>query len=387
MALKATHNKVLAAQLLGAAGLPVPKHQQVGSAEQAAQAAQALGYPVVVKPADRDRGEGITINLDNAQDVKEAYEVAAKLSKRILVEKQVSGLCHRITIVNGQTAGVVKRRPKGVEGDGKQTVRQLIDEANQIESIKVGYLRKDPFPDDEMALAAMTRAGYQIDSIPGIGELVPLRPVEKSVWGGSPEDATAYAHPANLQIAIDAAKLMGLTVAGVDYISDDISLPWYENGGVINEVNYAPSMTIRYDYFRRRAEVLMDALFPTQGRIPVEVYLGGDEALKLAVKAQTESLANGTQCTLVTAGATYTPKGFKPLHLSVDDLHRRTKAALMDKTVEALIVVVSDTGVLDCGLPLDRINALHIVDQQLEGADDLDKTEALIQALKAICQP
>src|SRR5262249_13728182 len=55
-------HKTLCAELLRMAGLPAPEHVVAVDEGEALQAAAKLGWPVVVKPTDRDRGEGVTVD-------------------------------------------------------------------------------------------------------------------------------------------------------------------------------------------------------------------------------------------------------------------------------------------------------------------------------------
>ena len=129
-----SHDKYSGARLLRYAGLPAPEHVLVGSEESALDAATKIGWPVVVKPTDRDRGEGITVGLSAPDAVREAYRKAAKYSKSILVEKQVAGVCHRIFVAREEKIlFVTERLPKAIFGDGEHTVMELIDQANADE--------------------------------------------------------------------------------------------------------------------------------------------------------------------------------------------------------------------------------------------------------------
>src|SRR5690606_24429942 len=86
----------------------------------------------------------------------------------------------------------------------------------------------------------LARAGLTLDSVPAAGAWAWLRRIESTEWGGVDEDFSTTLHPDNAAIAIRAAELFGLDIAGVDIISTDITRPWHENGAIINEVNSSP---------------------------------------------------------------------------------------------------------------------------------------------------
>lgn len=118
--------KHVTASLLRTAGLPGAVHRLVKTREQAMEAAEALGYPVVVKPADADRGAGVAAGLLDAPSVALAYDTAAKVSHNVLVERWAPGHTHRLTVQDGQVIRVVRRIAGGVVGDGLHTVAELV---------------------------------------------------------------------------------------------------------------------------------------------------------------------------------------------------------------------------------------------------------------------
>lgn len=105
----ASHNKQTAAILLREAGLPVPRHMRAADAAQALDAARKLGFPVVVKPADKDRGEGVTVGVMDEEQLQAAFARASGVSSRVLVEQQAAGICHRIFVVGNEALYTVAR--------------------------------------------------------------------------------------------------------------------------------------------------------------------------------------------------------------------------------------------------------------------------------------
>ncbi|MDH3999307.1 MAG: acetate--CoA ligase family protein, partial [Desulfuromonadales bacterium] len=151
---KLAQNKVWTANLLRMAGLPAPDHAVVNTVENAVKAAQQLGWPLVIKPADGDRGEGVSIDLNDEESIKTAIDkaLAASKMKQALVEKQVAGVCHRIFVSHGQLLYATKRNPKSVQADGKSTVAELIAAAEAESRSKPPWLRDEPFPSDALAI-------------------------------------------------------------------------------------------------------------------------------------------------------------------------------------------------------------------------------------------
>ena len=351
-----SRNKWRSANLARDAGLPAPIHMTVAAEEAALAAAHRLGWPVVVKPMDRDRGEGVTVDVIRDHQLVEAFRKAAALSASVLVERQVPGVCHRVLVVQGKVRIAAKRLPKSVKGDGSQTVRALVDQANAEEQAMPPWSRRKPFPLDEMALACLAAAGFTPDSVPPEGVMAPLRPIQTSEWGGVVENLIDDIHPDNAAIAIKAARIFGLAVAGVDIISSDISRPWHENGAIINEVNYSPLLS-----GRQTGSVIasmLDDWFPGRGHIPVEAVIGGESAMAEGLRLRAGYAARGIRCWLTNHLETVSDSGAST-SVAAHGLYGRCMALLMDPEVEALVMVIQTGELLETGLPLSRIDRIQ----------------------------
>jgi cyanophycin synthetase len=345
-------DKRLTVQLLRSAGLPVPLQRQTATPEQALEAAMQLGWPVVAKPANRDRGEGVTLYIRSPEELRDAWRKARKLSSIVLVEKQVDGVCHRLHVVAGQVISISRRLPKAVCGDGRQTVRNLIASANMEQLSLPPWQRLKPFPSDALAITCLKRDGLTLDSVPAEGQWACLAPFNGSEWGGVVENCTETAHPDNVAAAVLAARVCHLTNAGVDLISVDISQPWSGNGAVINEVNYAPESGGGVG-FEFKLDRIHEHYFPDAGRIPLHVYLGGHRALQIALQFQKQLGAQGVACSLVAFDRSLDPSG-QPQNTTAQGLFARCLALLLDPATEALAIAVQTGEWLETGLPFDR---------------------------------
>lgn len=380
---RVSHHKALAAQLLRQAGLPAPVHQLVTSAEAAANAAQRIGFPVVIKPADKDRGEGVTVNVTTSDEVAAAFAYAAALSSNILVEKQVPGICYRILVVGDHSPYTVARLPNAVEGDGIHTVQELITEGNRIEARRAKHRRLKPLPADELAQQTLREQGLDFNTILAAGAQAKLRPIESTEWGGLHKVASDEIHPENLRVAIQAARLMNLHVAGVDLITEDVSRPWYENGAVINEVNFSPYLGLRYDYQRSGAARVVRSLFPQGARIPVEVFIGDEAAWQAALARLQQLAATGLRAALTSHERSATVAGERRLALR-GGLSARCGALLMSPDVDALLLVVQTDELLLKGLPVDSVVAVTVVNARLASMTDAMTAAAADSAQKLV---
>jgi len=351
-------DKLHTANLLRQAGFPVPEHELIQSTEGALAAAERLGWPVVVKPANRERGEGVTINLRDSRALLAAITAAQAFSPRVLVEQQVSGTCHRLLIVGHHLLYASRRDPKSVTGDGQHTVRQLVDHANAAEQALPPWRRKKAFPLDALALDCLAKAGLAPGDTPATGQMVPLRPFTSAEWGGSAEDISDHVHPDNIALARSAAQVLGLTVAGIDLITHDIHRPWHETGAMINEVNFTPYLGGALP--EARALAYVHTLLPDGGRLPIHAVLGSGDLWPHARALQQQLLAQGQAAHLCSTQTVETPAG-QALPLACHGLFQRSIALLRRREVQALIVVLDSPEWLETGLPLDRIDALHLV--------------------------
>lgn len=358
-------NKYLAASFIRQAGLPAPEHELVGRIEEARAAAARIGHPLVVKPTDRERGEGVTTGVRSDADLAAALTVAigATASRQALVEREVPGVCHRLFMARGRLLYAVKRLPHSIEGDGRRTVAELVVAANAREAARPPWRREKHYPLDTLALQVLAARGLGPSSVPAAGVFVPLRPIETTAWGGHDEEVTATIHPENVRVARRAAELFALDVAGVDIISPDITRPWYENGAIINEVNFAPLLG-GHEISRGYIASYLRDLVEEDGRIPVEVFVGGAEAFAAARSRHTELVSRGTAAFLTSHDTTFDATG-RSLAVAAHGLARRCRALFLDPAVGGLVLVAQTDELVRSGLPFDRITALHVVDRQL----------------------
>ncbi len=276
-------DKDLTTRLLGAAGLPVPKQESVRTADQAVTAARRIGFPVVVKPLDGNHGRGVCLNLRDDDAVREAFTIAEAESRRgtVIVESFVTGKDYRCLIIDGRLAAVAERVPAHVVGDGRSTVQQLVDLTNADPRRGVGHEKVlTRIKVDKGAAALLESQGLSLDSVPDAGEQVKLTLTGNMSTGGIAIDRTFEAHPENIEIAEEAARMIGLDIAGIDFICPDITEPVRETGGAICEVNAAPGFrmhthpTIGDPQFISKPVV--DMLFPpgAPARIPIVAVTG-----------------------------------------------------------------------------------------------------------------
>lgn len=261
-------DKVACARVLRNAGLPVPEHFAVKSAEEAVKAAQTLGMPVVVKPANLDGGHGVWAGLQTNLEVEQAFQETVKLSARVLVEKFVEGDDYRIRVHKDRVIGVVIRKPAAVVGNGEHSIQALIEQINrdrlnaspQDDRLERGF---KPIVVDKEVHHWLRVQGTTLDAVPAAGQHIRLRGAANVNMGGTSWSVEQTAHPDNLALAVQAAAALRLDLAGVDLLLPDMTRSWKETGGVVCEVNAQPQFSTS-DAHRQ----VLAHLVQKEGRIP-----------------------------------------------------------------------------------------------------------------------
>jgi cyanophycin synthetase len=274
-------DKQLTRRLLQAVGVPIPDGRPVSSAEDAWAAAEEIGPPVVIKPQYGNQGRGVATNLTSREQIHKAYAAAREISTYIVVEKYVPGLDHRLLVVGGKLAAAALREPAHVVGDGQATIAELIALANRDPRRSDGHATALSWIKiDAIGREVLAEQGFAAESVPPAGVRVLIRRNANLSTGGTATDVTDRVHPEVAAQAVDAARAVGLDVAGVDIVAEDISRPLSEQGGAAVEVNAGPGLRMHLEPSagapRAVGRAVIDALFPAgeTGRIPIAAVTG-----------------------------------------------------------------------------------------------------------------
>jgi cyanophycin synthetase len=278
-------DKDMTRRLLAAAGLPVPRGEMVRTDDEAVNAAKRVGFPVVIKPIDGNHGRGVALDLRSERDVRQGFKRALKESRGglVVVESFVTGNDYRVLVVGGKMVAVAERVPAHVIGDGKHTVAELAQITNEDPRRGIGHEKVlTKIKVDEAAVALVKKQGFAMDDVPPEETFVKLVSTGNMSTGGISIDRTWEAHEENVEIAEEAARVVGLDVAGIDFLAPDITKPVRETGGAIVEVNAAPGFRMHTHPTEGEpqyvAKDVVDLLFPpgTPARIPIVAVTGSN---------------------------------------------------------------------------------------------------------------
>lgn len=273
-------DKALTKSLLHAAGVPVPLGKPSKNLEHAWQIANEIGLPVVVKPQDGNQGKGVSVNITDRHAFDKAYATALRFGQ-VMVEKFLPGHDYRLLVVGKKLVAASRREPPLVVGDGKHTVRQLVDLVNADPRRGDGHatsLTKIRF--DDIAIARLHEQDLQPESIPVKGRRVLLRNNANLSTGGTATDVTDDVHPEVARRAIEAAQMVGLDICGVDVVCESIMRPLEDQNGGIVEVNAAPGLRMHispsYGKGRDVGKAVIEHMYAPgdHGRVPVIAVTG-----------------------------------------------------------------------------------------------------------------
>jgi cyanophycin synthetase len=380
-------DKDLTKTLLRGAGIPVPEGRQVESAADAWEETESLGSAVVVKPLDANHGRGVFTGLTEKAEVELAFSEAEREGNGVIVERFVSGSEHRLLVVGGKLVAAARGDYACVVGDGKSTIAALVE----------SQLNSDPRRGDDESCplnrvildaancVTLEQQGYKPDS-------VPLNHVKVLIQRNDnlATDVTDLVHSQVAETAIQAARVVGLDIAGVDIVARDISLPLEAQGGIVVEVNSGPGLLMHLAPARGQSrpvgEAIVNTLFAedSEGRIPV-VAVAGSHGTALATRL-IEHLWKPIVPQLGIAASYGAYLGDRCLRAGNAVAHQGQRNVLINPRAQAALFEVTTGNVLGEGLGFDRcqIGLLLNVDPTEDIAswyfDDVDR---LVQAKRA----
>ena len=352
-------DKDLTKKLLNAAGVPVPAGRTVTDADDAWTAACVIGFPVVVKPLDGNQGKGVTVNICSREQLLAAFDAAALICDSVLVERYLPGNDFRLLVVGDKMVAAARRDPPHVIGDGKQTVRQLVEQVNLDPRRGSGHATSlTKIRLDDIALATLKSQGYDAQAIAPRGKRVVLRNNANLSTGGSATDVTDDVHPEVAARAVTAAQMIGLDICGVDVVCDNILKPIEEQGGGVVEVNAAPGLRMHlspsFGKGRAVGEAIIDSMFGRNddGRIPI-VAVTGTNGKTTTVRLIAHLLsAHGLRVGMTNTDGVY----ISGQRIDSGDCSgpRSARNVLLHPDVDAAVFETARGGVLREGLAFDR---------------------------------
>ena len=269
-------NKEQTKKMLDDASIPVAKGDICYDEEDLQETIDDIGYPIVIKPLDGNHGKGASINVDNWDDAVKGLKHAKEYSRRVIVEKFITGFDFRVLVINNEVIAAAQRVPAHVIGNGKNTIQELIDITN--EDPRRGYGHENVLTEitiDRSTERLIDNAGYTLTTVLTENETLYLKSTANLSTGGTSVDVTDLMHPENVFIAERISRVIGLDICGIDIMAPNLTQSLKENGGVILEVNAAPGFRMHLapseGLPRNVAAPVIDMLYPPgkPSRIPI----------------------------------------------------------------------------------------------------------------------
>ncbi len=222
------------------AGIPVPRGKAVKTEKQAEEIFAAINGAVIVKPALGSRSRHTYMHLTDLESLKAAFAKAKEISPRVVVEEELPGFVFRITLIGGKIAGVMRREPPNVIGDGKHTIGELVAEENKNPA------RKGPvFHELAIDPAMLTQQDLSLTSIPAKDKMIFLHPKVSRSFGASTTEIENI-HPDNRALFLKIAAVLDDPLVGVDFMIPDMARSWQEQKCGAIECNSLPFIDIHH---------------------------------------------------------------------------------------------------------------------------------------------
>ena len=350
-----SRDKDLTKDLLQNCGVPVPEGREVDSPEDAWDAAEDIGLPVCVKPTDGNHGRGVFIDVKTREEIEKAYSIAVDEGSGVLVERSIPGTEHRLLVIGGKLVAANRGDVVKVTGDGQSTVRELVE--SQINSDpRRGPSESHPLSEIRMDSAAkieLSRQNLTPDSVPEAGRDVLIQRNANHEF-----DVTDDVHPETAEIAALAARIVGLDIAGIDLVCEDISKPLAQQGGAIVEVNAGPGLLMHLKPGvgkpRPVGQAIVEHLFPNggTGRIPIVGVTGSQGKTTVCRLIARLLTLSGKHTGLACSDGLFLDRrqSEKGDRANWEAAHR----TLLNRAVEAAVFENGSDTILESGLAYDR---------------------------------
>lgn len=200
-----------------------------------------LKLPVIVKPQVGSRARHTITNINTLTHFKEGIDIAGKISPHLVVEEHLNGYVCRATVVGGKLAGFYRGKSPFIVGDGKRTIRELIEEKDENRNDRV-----EPIRIGEELHSHIARSGFTIDSVLPDHIQINLSHRIGRLFGGTTKEMIDELHPSFIPIIEKAGKVTGLSVAGFDCIIPDPTIEESSQRWGIIECNTLPFIDLHY---------------------------------------------------------------------------------------------------------------------------------------------
>ena len=362
-------NKEETKRLLQEAAIPVAKGMCIVHESEVQEAIDKIKFPLVFKPLDGNHGKGASINVKTVDDAYAAFQHAKKYSRKIIVEKFITGYDFRVLVINHRFIAAALREPAHVVGDGTSNIQQLIDLENK--DPRRGYGHENVLTEisiDKETQDQLAKYNYSLDTILPKGEKCYLKGTANLSTGGTSTDVTDIMHPTNIFICERISRVIGLDICGIDIMAQNLSEPLETSGGVVLEVNAAPGFRMHLapanGLPRNVAAPVIDMLYPPgkSCRIPIIAITGTNGKTTTTRLIAHIVKNNGYRVGYTTSDGIYVQNSM----LSKGDTTGPLSAEfiLKDPTVDFAVLETARGGILRSGLGFGKCDVAVVTNIQ-----------------------
>ncbi len=383
-------NKDETKRLLEDAAIPVANGVCIAYEEDLESAIKKINFPLVFKPLDGNHGKGASINVKTLEEATAAFHHAKKYSRKIIVEKFISGFDFRILVINNKFIAAALREPAHVIGDGVSTIRQLVDTENK--DPRRGYGHENVLTEisiDRETTEQLSKKNYTVETILEKNEQCYLKGTANLSTGGTSTDITDTVHPHNIFIFERISRIIGLDICGIDIMGINLSEPLESNGAVVLEVNAAPGFRMHLapanGLPRNVAAPVIDMLYPPgkSCRIPIIAITGTNGKTTTTRLIAHIVKNNGFKVGFTTSDGIYVGNSM----LTKGDTTGPVSAEfiLKDPTVEFAVLETARGGILRAGLGFSKCDIGIVTNVQADhmGLSDINTLEEMTK-VKAV---
>jgi cyanophycin synthetase len=371
--------------------IPVPQGLLISDRSKLQDCLAELDFPLVVKPLDGNHGKGITTGIMQLDQLEEAFEHAQKFSEQVIVEQHIEGSDYRFLLIDYKLVAVAKRIPARVIGNGRASIRQLVEQVNMDPRRGVGHEKElTAIKFDAPTLKRLANMDLSPDDILPAEKVLDLKDTANISTGGTAEDVTDLVHPENVFMAERVARLLDLNICGIDVMTPDVTKPIAKTNGAVLEVNAGPGLRMHLaptlGRARNVAVPILDMLYPVNqpARIPLVAVTGTN-----GKTTTTRLIAHLAKFAGLKVGFTTTDGIFIDGNMvSAGDCSGPASAELVlrDPIVEFAVLECARGGILRSGLGFDRCSVSIVTNVSSDhlGLKDIDTVEQLANIKRVV---
>jgi len=362
-------NKEETKRMLEEAAIPVAKGMCIVSEEEIKEVIDTVKFPLVFKPLDGNHGKGASINVKTEEEAIRAFHHAKKYSRKIIVERFITGYDFRVLVINHKFIAAALREPAHVTGDGISNNGKLIEEENL--DPRRGYGHENVLTEisiDKETHDQLAKYNYTLETVLPKGEKCYLKGTANLSTGGTSTDVTDIVHPHNIFICERISRVIGLDICGIDIMAQNLSEPLEQTGGVVLEVNAAPGFRMHLapanGLPRNVAAPVLDMLYPPgkNCRIPI-IAITGTNGKTTTTRLIAHIVKNtGHRVGYTTSDGIYVQNSMLTKGDTTGPLS--AEFILKDPTVEFAVLETARGGILRSGLGFGRCDVAVITNIQ-----------------------